>query len=467
MNAPVLIRRAEVDGRLVDVVVDHGRIVSVGPSGRDDGAAIIDADGGALLPGLHDHHIHLMALAASRRSVDCGPPAVRDRGGLVAALRAADRAAADGVWVRGVGYHDSVAGRLDRHALDAIVPARPCRVQDRSGHAWTLNSAALAKTGVVADAPNGLERDELGQPTGRLFGLDGWLRSRVPPTRVDLAAVGRQLAGYGVTGVTDATPTTDPDDVRALAAAAARGEVLQYVVVTGAPTLPADAAPELERGPAKIVIADHDLPSVDDLVLACRAARAAGRRIAVHCVTRPALILALAALAEVGTRTGDRIEHGAVIPLELAEVVAELGLTVVTQPGFIARRGDDYLRDVDEEDRGDLWRCATLRAAGVPVAGSTDAPFGDPDPWLAVAAAIERRTARGVVLGPADRLPARDALALFLAPLRNPGGAPRRVRVGATADLCLLDRPLEQVMREPTSRAVRLVLRDGVVIHGG
>jgi hypothetical protein len=48
----------------------------------------------------------------------------------------------------------------------------------------------------------------------------------------------------------------------------------------------------------------------------------------------------------------DRIEHGAVIP---AEMVADLrGLTVVSQPHFVAERGEQYLRDVAPEDLPDL-----------------------------------------------------------------------------------------------------------------
>jgi predicted amidohydrolase YtcJ len=251
-----------------------------------------------------------------------------------------------------------------------------------------------------------------------------------------------------------------------MAGAVLRGDLPQRVVITGAPGLP-DVAPELARGPVKIVLADHRLPALEELVAAFRAARAAGRCVAVHCVTRQALVLALAAWGEIGARPGDRIEHGAVVPVELIEAIAELGLTVVTQPSFVAERGDDYLREVDVEDRGDLWRCATLRAGGVAVAGGTDAPFGHPDPWRAVAAATTRRTRRGEVLGPRERLPADDALALFLTPLHSPAGPVRRVTAGVDADLCLLDRPLSAALREPSAGAVRVVIRAGAIIHGG
>jgi predicted amidohydrolase YtcJ len=467
VNERLVLRRADVGDRLADVVIGGARIVEIVAAGRGHGDELVDAAGGVLLPGLHDHHIHLLALAAARASVGCGPPGVNDRQALAAALGAADRASPRGQWLRGVGYHESVAGDLDRHVLDELVAERPVRLQHRSGHAWFLNSAALAAARIDGtEHPPGLDVDEQHRPTGRLFGLDGWLRPRVPSSDPDLASVGAELASYGVTAVTDATPTSDASEVALLAAAVARGELPQRVVLTGSARLDGTAAPELERGPVKVIIADHHLPSLDELVDSYASARAGDRCLAVHCVTRPALVLALAAWELVGTRPGDRIEHGAVIPLELAARIAEIELTVVTQPGFVAERGDDYLRDVEPGDRADLWRCATLRAAGIPVGGSTDAPFGHPDPWRGISAAIDRRTRAGVVLGPAERLDATAALGLFLTPLERPGGAARRVAVGEVADLCLLARSLRETVREPSSAQVRLVLRAGSMIHG-
>ena len=121
-----------------------GRIAEIGERARARaGEPVLDADGGALLPGLHDHHVHLLALAAALESVACGPPAVRDRAALAAALRGAP-----GEWLRGVGYHESVAGALDRAALDALVPDRPARIQHRSGALWMLNSRAIERLGL-------------------------------------------------------------------------------------------------------------------------------------------------------------------------------------------------------------------------------------------------------------------------------------------------------------------------------
>ncbi|MET0146870.1 MAG: amidohydrolase family protein [Ilumatobacteraceae bacterium] len=466
MGPTLLIRRARIGDRLVDVRCAAGVIAaitdtSVVAAGAD---VTVDAGGGAVIPGLHDHHIHLLALAAAGGSLRLGPPDVDSASTFDAALRAA--AATGTGWLRGVGYHENVAGPLDRHRLDGLVPHRPVRVQHRGGAMWVLNTAALDMTAIGDLTLGGVERDGAHVPTGRLFRLDNELRSRVGAATPDLAAVGGTLAGYGVTGVCDMTPTDDGSDVELLAAAVRTGALPLDVVVTGGLDLPADAAAALARGPVKFVLDDHDLPTPDALAVRFRAARVAGRPIAVHCVTRGELVVALAALDEVGSRPGDRIEHGAVIPVELASELRERSLVVVTQPSFVAERGDQYLADVEADDVPHLWRCGSLLAAGVGVGVGTDAPFGHPDPWRTIAAARDRTTPSGAVLGPSERITAARALDMFLAPLDDPAGPPRRVVVGAAADLCVLTQPLAEALRDPV-RAERLAtVRRGVDLAG-
>jgi predicted amidohydrolase YtcJ len=240
------------------------------------------------------------------------------------------------------------------------------------------------------------------------------------------------------------------------------GAIPQRVMVTGAPGLDLDAP--FVVGPAKVIVADHDPPSVESLVDAVGEARGHGRSVAFHCASRLGLVLALAALETAGPDPGDRIEHGAVIPDDAVDTLVRLGVTVVTQPAFVADRGDRYLADVEADDRPYLWRCGSLLAAGVAVAGSSDAPHGRADPWRAIAAAVTRRTAGGAVLGEGERVTPLTALDLFLGPLESPGGPPRRVEPGAPADLCLLHRPLTEALAEPDAAAVRLTLVGGRTI---
>lgn len=445
----LLLRRVEVGGRLVDVHVDGSTVAAVGPRLRPPGdPEVVEGHGGALLPGLHDHHVHLLATAAARRSVAVGPGDVDGPGGLARALRDADAALPPGRWLRAVGYHESVAGDLDRAALDALVPRRPVRVQHRSGARWTLNSAAVAAVDLGRAAPPGAERDGEGRFTGRLHRADDWLRDRLPAReRPDLRELGAALRNCGVTGVTDATPFRRLGDLDALATAAAGDDLPVRVVATGGPEMAgARFPPSLARGPVKIVIDDADYPALDTLAGQMATAHDHGRPVAVHCVTRTSLVLALAAWEVAGAHRGDRVEHGSVIPTALFRPIAALGLTVVTQPGFVAERGDRYLADVEPDDVPHLYRCRSLLDAGIRVAASTDAPYSGIDPWAAMRAAVGRTTAAGAVLGAGEAVTPRQALDLFLGPPDDPGGPARAVTPGAPADLCLLGLPLDRAL---------------------
>jgi predicted amidohydrolase YtcJ len=451
-------------GRRGDVRVAGGRIVEVGHGLELGGEQQIAGRGGALLPGLADHHLHLLATAADG-PLRCGPPSVTTPVDLAAALAAAP-ADAQG-WVRGTGYDEHVAGSLDRWALDRLHRARPVRVQHRGGSLWMLNSAGLAAIGAAAADHDGIERGADGEPTGRLWRADAWLRSRLPPPAPpDLAQLGRRLAAYGITAVTDAGPDLDPAAVAVLSQACRTGALAQRAMLLGVPGQAEGSPPRLSSGPYKIIVADHQLPSFEDLTAQIARQHAAGRPVALHVVTREALVLTLAALAEAGPLPGDRLEHLSVAPGELVEEIRRMGLRVVTQPGFLADRGDRYLDEVDPRDQQDLYRYGSLLQAGVPTAPSSDAPYGPLDPWAVLRAARDRRAPDGRVLGARERVAVATALAGYLSDQRDPGGPPRSVVAGATADLVLLSAGWHAVLEDPQADLVRLTMIDGVVVHG-
>jgi predicted amidohydrolase YtcJ len=340
---------------------EHGDIELADGTDRE-----VDAHGGCVIPGLHDHHIHLRALAAADVSIDVGPGV-----DLAAALGAAP----DG-WVRAVGYAD---GDLDRRRLDELAPDRPVRVQHRSGALWVLNTPALRAVGLPDDHD------------GRLFRQDEWLRERLPPGGHDLEAVGETALALGVTAFTDTTPDREPGEADALRAALPqRLELMMPLEVEGHATV-------------KLLLDDDTLPPIDELTQHVAAVHQAGRRLAVHCVTRVQLIAALAA----GLGPGDRIEHGALIPVDLDDELLLRRLTVVTQPNFVVERAEQYERDLDPDDQAILYRCGTLLRAGIRVLGGTDAPFGGRDPWAAMRAAVQRERT------PSERVDPESALALF------------------------------------------------------
>lgn len=446
----MLIRDAEVAGRRVDVRLRRGRVAELRAGlAEERGEAVVDAHGGALLPGLHDHHAHLLATASALGSVRCGPPQVRDARQLARRLRDAPGAG----WIRGVGYFESVAGDLDRRTLDRWVDDRPARIQHRSGRLWILSSAALRRLGLPASGD------------GRLFDADAELRARLaasgdggPPS---LAPLGARLARLGVVGVTDATAHNGACEQALLLAARERGELPQALRIMGGESLPEHPT----RGELKLVLREDALPSLERLAARIGAAHAAGRAVAFHCVTRTELVFAIAALDAAGVGEGDRIEHASVAPPELVEGLAARGVAVVTQPGFVAERGDDYLARVEPRDRPWLYRGRGFLEAGVALAAATDAPFGEPDPWRALRAAVERRTASGVAFGPEEALEPEEALALFTGSAAAPGGPPRRIAPGEPADLCLLDRPWSEARTRLRAEDVRATWWRGRPVH--
>jgi predicted amidohydrolase YtcJ len=439
----LLLRDAELDGgRRGDVRLRDGIVAQVAPAlERLPGEEVLDCEGGAVIPGLCDHHLHLHAMAAARSSVRCGPPDVRTAGELTQTLRAT--VPDENGWIRGTGYFESVAGDLDAAALDAMRPDVPIRIQHRSGALWVLNSAALAATGASWAGHPGIERDVAGQPTGRLWRADDWLRERLRQGSFpSLAAVGADLLGYGITAITDATPDLDAAAIKSISDAMLRRELPPRVHLLGV-QLGASVPdiPGLSVGPFKIVLADSGMLTYPELAGRITAAHEAGRAVAVHCVTLEALVLLLAALRDVGTRAGDRIEHAGIVSADLIGDLAQLGVRVVTQPGFLADRGDDFLRDLPAGEHADLYRCGSLLRAGVRVALSSDAPYGPPDPWAVMAVAVSRRTTSGRVAGVAERVAFGAALAAYLGPPDDPGGPPRRVAVGSPADLVVFRVP--------------------------
>jgi predicted amidohydrolase YtcJ len=456
----MLIRRAELEeGTIADVRVERGRISAIGDLAAAPGEQLIEATSGLLLPGLHDHHIHVAALAASLTSVRCGPPEVDDAEGLQAALNPPG----DG-WLRGIGYHESVAGMLDAATLDAINPNRPLRIQHRSGRMWFFNSVGLETILAKGPPPPGLER-EGDRFTGRLFDEDRWLRTALASEPPFFAQVGTLLARAGVTGLTDMSVGNDLAMARHFASEKASSALPQRLLLAGTLELADwDGEADVRIGPAKLHLHEAQLPTIGDALDFIGEAHDQARAVAIHCVTETELVFALALLRGAGAEPGDRIEHASVAPDSAIAEIAELRLAVVSQPHFIAERGDLYRRDVEARDQPLLYRLRAFLDASITLAGGSDAPFGSADPWEAMAAAVSRRTAAGEAVAVAEALTPEEALDLYL---REPEALHRRrsIRVGAPADLCLLDRSWAQARSALSCDLVRTTIVNGRIIH--
>lgn len=434
----------------------------------ESGETLIEARGGALRPGLQDHHIHLNALAAALESLRCGPPHVTSRVELAAALEAANRAS-PGQWLRGIGYHLSVAGDIDRDWLDQHLPDRPARIQHRGGRLWLLNSAGLAALGLadstLAGLPEGIEIRR-GRLTGRLYECDEWLRRQLRSTPPDLSGVSKHLASLGVTHVTDTSPGNGSQAWLHFQAEQQAGRLRQNVRMMGSLALgTVEQTQRLTLGEYKLHLLESQLPDTGSACAAMQAARDQGRCIAVHCVTLAELCFTLDCFDRVGNMAGDRIEHASVVsPNELA-AMQRRGLRVVTQPHFIAERGDQYREEVSETEQAWLYRLRSFLDAGIPLAGGSDAPFGDCNPWHAMDSAVTRTTPAGHKLGEEEALTPEQALALHTTTAAAPGLEQRAIAVGAAADLCLLQMSWREARNDLSHVHIAATWRDGELIY--
>jgi predicted amidohydrolase YtcJ len=201
------------------VRVSGGTIVAVGPAaeianGPLGGVSLVDLDGGTLLPGFIDAHVHPVYAGDQLRRCDLREgQTARDYLDIIAAYVAAHP---DAEWISGGGWSMDAfpRGLPSREPLDTVTGSRPAFFPNRDGHGAWVNSAALRLAGIDAatpDPPDGrIERDARGEPTGALQEGAADLVSRLLPETTDadwdaaLIAAQDFLLSLGITGWQDA-----------------------------------------------------------------------------------------------------------------------------------------------------------------------------------------------------------------------------------------------------------------------
>ena len=460
------------------IAVRDGAVLAIGTLGEvreaaGSAAERIDCGGATVLPGLLDPHLHLLALGARGAHFDCG-----EHGGvaaLLAALRAHAARLPPRAWVRAEGLDETRLERLPTPAeLDAAAGGRPVRLRHRSRHASLLGGEALGRLGGARGSAR-----QAGGPTGLVCGREGEIARLLGPLPAalladGLRALGVELAACGLTTVADATPRARRG-LGPIRAAIAAGDLPQRVHVMRRPGTVAWAGePRLRPGPVKLLVEEGPQglrPSPPALARAVARAAACGAQVAVHCTGAATLVAALAAFAALprAQRAGrrHRLEHLGECPPPLVACIAALGLAVVTNPAFVRHRGDVYREETPAVAWGWLYRARSLLAAGVPLAGASDAPVAPLSPWPAIAVARTRRTAGGAVLGPAERVSAAAALGLFTtgAAFALHADDLGRLAPGGPADLVVVEPdPLRAAPDEVADTRVRLTMIAGRIV---
>ena len=384
------------------------------------------------MPGYRDDHLHLLACAAARRSVDVQAvtsvrelldvvrPAVR---GAVMPTSRRDRqgsAVQDGddasSWLRVWGYDDALLVER-RHPtvaeLDSVTEGRPAVLHHITGHVAVVNTAAGRALGLAAG-------DVLVERQDMLAAVPRPNRGAIV---AEVAAVLADLAASGIAACTDATHTNDLAALELLAEAAAGVPSVGVTAMVGADRLDslgglvfgekvlsagdADGAAGVQVGHAKVMPPHDDDSAIAGLIAT---ARGHGFPVAIHVMdidTLQATLDALEAHPPAAHQIEpDRIEHCALALPEQLDRIASLGLKVVTQPSFVTRRAQKYREQLSPTEQEWLWPLASLLRRGIAVTLSSDAPTVPPDPaeW------IEAATSRDIA--PAERIDAPTALRL-------------------------------------------------------
>jgi hypothetical protein len=245
LEADLILTRGEIytpDGWAQAVAIQKGVIIAVGDEAaanqyRTAKTQIVDLQGAAVLPGLHDMHVH--PLGAGLMQLQCLFPQGSTQRQILAAIGSCAEQRADGEWIVGGQWDAASFGSepMDRRLLDGVAPNNPVALTDISYHSLWVSSRALEIAGVTAAMPNPpggiIERNAAGELTGVLReSAGGLVRRAIPPnTHEQLVEALRWsldlMLSHGITSFTDAG--VDDGALQAYAALADQGILRQRV----------------------------------------------------------------------------------------------------------------------------------------------------------------------------------------------------------------------------------------------
>lgn len=514
------------------IAIAGGRVIAAGT--RDDvlaaggpGARVVDVRDRAVIPGLHDFHIHLVGLARARRDIALDGAA--DLREVASRVREAAAAASPDAWLTGRGWSEAQLAGVPLAELEEATGGRPAFFMSHDGHSGWASAAARARAGLggaTPDPPGGrIERDVHGELSGILresaLGIVQPIVARLQgqALRDPLDETLRELAGFGLTGLTEAGDYTDENGmgadadlgdsfsslthlgelldgrlrmtlnipVNALGAAAGRG-LRTAAPLDGWRTMRFGWAKEYSDGALGSGTAALYEPRTcgepssgilrvapDELDALFASARPAGIGMAIHAIGDRAVSVVLDAVERAGPAlTGvpnDRMEH-----VQLARAIdrarfAPLGMTASVQP-IHAAADRDLVEACWGGRQADAYAFRSLADAGALLAAGSDAPIESANPWLGIFAAVHRRfptDPRGD-WRPEESLSVAQALAAYtLAPAMAIGAKDEgHLRPGAHADLAVLSVDIATLVAagdELGNVRAELTLLDGEEVH--
>jgi predicted amidohydrolase YtcJ len=462
------------DDKLAEAVAVRGnKVVRVGSNReiqrlRRAQTTVVDAKGGAVVPGFNDAHAHLISGGLSLDQVSLSDAATIDE--IKDTIRVWSEAHPEREWITGRGwYYQPFNGAMPtRQMLDALVPDRPAYLIAYDGHTGWANTRALKAAGITrhtANPANGtiVKDPRSGEPTGALKESAMALMSTVTPKPTEedrLAAIRAaidQANQFGITSVQDAGGS--PEDLQLYDRLRKSGDLTLRVYQA----LRADASlteaglealngvrerfaddPLLKTGAIKLV-ADGVIESHTAAMLEPYANKpgtsgdarftrdglnnivgrldARGWQVMTHAIGDAAVRMTLDAY-QYAARTNPAPERGRRHRVEHIETIAaadvarfaKLGVVASMQPVHATPSptpGDVWSTNIGAERAAQGWLWASIAKPGGPIAFGSDWPVMTLDPRAGLHVATTRTTPDGLPKGgwlPGERLPLRKAI---------------------------------------------------------
>ncbi|MBI5242747.1 MAG: amidohydrolase [Elusimicrobia bacterium] len=514
----LLIIHARTSGGLGEIWVRDRRIAAVGTGLRDRAprARLIDAEGGWVLPGFHDAHLHLLDGGFSLKQADLS--GARDMASAQASIERYAREHPRAPWILGRGWAYELAPPKSfptRQDLDKAVSERPAALESCDGHTYWLNTRALKLAGIGPDTPDPaggrIIREPGGQPSGILL-EDAFelLDKALPaPSRAQrLLALERGLRlclSLGLTSIQ--TMASDPGEYEDLAALLKKKRLL----IRAAVSLPLEgdldaydalrrrsASPFLRLGHLKGfvdgVLETHTAfllepypgsqkrgkPLIKPEKLKTLVARAQcrGFAVALHAIGDAAVRLSLDAFEDAARRcppisARHRVEHAEVVSPDDLRRFKALGVAASMQPLHAEPAFPDpdvgaWPESLDPERRGRGFAWNSLASSGAVLAFGSDWPVVSANPLEGLAMAVSRKDRQGLPEGgwnSREALSAQEALRAYsYGPAYSLGLEKdfEGIVEGATADIVILEPGADPGKPQTLWNArIRRVLVDG------
>ncbi|MGH2734873.1 MAG: amidohydrolase [Actinomycetota bacterium] len=513
------------------VLVRDGVIAAVGETDEvraaaGPGARRIELDGGMVVPGFQDAHIH--ALHGGLAKLQCDLHDLPGREQVLEKIRSYVAGNPGDSWILGSGWTLDAFVRTGPTAaeLDAIVGDRPALLMDTNFHSAWSSSAALRLSGIgrsTPDPPDGrFERASDGSPSGTLHeGAIDLVQEHAPKPSPDQLRRGLLLAqehlhSLGITAWQDAWLDSELAEIHRAAALAGElsarvvgslvwdahrdadqidelAALAEHATVPGfeARTIKIFLDGVVENGTGSMlepyldeqggVTDNRGIDMVDPVAVLDYVTEFDRRGLQVHFhaigdrAVRTGLDACEAALTANGPRDSrHHIAHIQVVHPDDRARFRRLGVVANAQPLWACN--EPTMTDLTVPFLGperSAWQYpfGSLRRAGAPLAFGSDWPVSSPDPLLEMEVAVRRvdpADPDGEPFYPDERLDiaaALDAFTIGAAFVNRMDDRTGSLEVGKAADLAVLEHDLFELDGRLSQTRVVLTMVGGRVVH--